>query len=187
MVENYNEILHNNETIELKNIILRRFRGSDAEGVLEYGSDEETLKHLIWSGVKDIHEARTQIYNYLLSRSGIYAIELKENSKCVGCIDIRLNIEHERAGFAYMLNPRYWGRGIMSEALGGVLKLCFDELHLNRVEGGHFTGNEASGRVMEKCGMVNEGIAREVFKARGVFRDEVRYGITRDEWMRRKS
>jgi len=185
MVDNYNEMLHDNETIELSTIILRRFRGGDAEDILEYASDEKTVKHLMWAGVKTIQEARASIYDYYLSRPGIYAIELKENAKCIGCIDIRLNTSHERAEFGYVLNRNYWGLGIMSAALEGVLALCFDKLGLNRVEAGYFTGNEASGRVMEKCGMVKEGVARKVLKVKGSFRDEVRYGITRDEWTER--
>jgi len=182
MQKNYNEILYENQLIELKTIILRRFRGSDAKDVLEYASDKEAMKHLIWTGADNIEEVKKTIYNNYLSRQGVFAIELKATGKCIGDIEIRLNESHERAVFAYVLNRNYWGRGIMSEALKAVLSLCFDKLELRRVEGGHFTGNEASGRVMEKCGMKKEGIAREVYKAHGVFRDEVRYAILKSEW-----
>lgn len=183
MKENYNEILHENQTIICESIILRKFKGTDAQDVLEYSSDEETVKHLIWAGAKTLEEAKESIYNNYLSAPGTFAIALKENDKCIGDISIKMNATHERAVFGYMLSRAYWGRGIMSEALNAVLTLCFDKLELHRVEGGHFTGNEASGRVMEKCGMVKEGVARGVYKAHGVFRDEVRYGILRSEWV----
>jgi len=182
MQKNYNEILYENQTIELKTITLRKFRGSDASDVLEYASDAQTMQHLIWTGANSLEEVKKTIHNNYLSRLGVFAITLNESGKCIGDIEIRLNEAHERAVFAYVLNRDYWGRGIMSEALNAILSLCFDKLELRRVEGGHFTGNEASGRVMEKCGMKKEGLAREVYKAHGVFRDEVRYAILKSEW-----
>ena len=42
-----------------------------------------------------------------MSRSGIYAIVLKSENKCIGCIDIRLVPEHEKATFGYCLNRNY--------------------------------------------------------------------------------
>jgi len=186
MVANYNEILHKNEKIELENLILRKFKDSDAEDFLEYVSDAKTLEYLGWEKPsQSIQDARNEIYNYALARPGIYAIEQKSNAKCIGEIGLALNIPNERATVSYLLNRKYWGRGIMSEALNALLKLCFEKLELNRVEADHFIGNEASGRVLEKCGLRKEGIARGVFKDKGVFRDEVRYGILRSEWMER--
>lgn len=50
----------------------------------------------------------------------------------------------------------------MTEALSAVLELCFEKLALNRVELTRYAGNEGSGRVMEKCGMIKAGIGRQV-------------------------
>jgi len=187
MVENYNEVLYNNEIIETKRLILRKFKVCDAKDLFEYGSDPAVLEYMVWPGFKSIEEARAGIYNNYLSKPGIYAIELKENAKCIGDIDLRITPEHEKVSVGYALNREYWGRGLMSEALKAVLELCFDKLEVNRVEAGHFAGNEASGRVMEKCGMVKEGIARQEFKVRGVFIDDVKYAVTRGEWVERKA
>ena len=46
----------------------------------------------------------------------------------------------------------------------------------------HYVGNEGSGKVMEKCGLRKEGYAVQEVKIKGVFRDVVHYGITKDEW-----
>lgn len=183
MVENYNEILYDNETIEAKNIILRKFKKSDAPDLLEYASDPQTLEYLVWPGLKTIEEAKASIYNYYWSRAGIYAIEFKENTKLIGCIDLRLNIPNEKANLGYVLNRSYWGKGLMREALAAIIEICFGKLELNRAEAGHFAGNEASGKVMEKCGMLKEGISVQSQKVKGVFRDEVHYGITKDRWI----
>ena len=183
MVKNYKEVLYNNETLFTPNLILRKFKKEDAPDVFEYGSDSETLEHLIWEGLKTIEDAKTSIFDHYLSRTGIFAIELKENKKCIGCIDFRLQPEHEKAGFGYVLNRQYWGKGYMTEALSAVLTLLFEELQLNRVEATHYTGNEGSGRVMAKCGMEFEGIGKSKEKIKGIFRDVVHYGITREQWL----
>ena len=182
MVNNYNEVLHNNATIETQRLILRKFEGGDAEDVLQWASDEQVLEYLIWEGAFTLEQARAGIYDYHLSRPGIWAIQLKEGGKCIGCIDLRLIPEHEKTEFGYALNRLYWDKGYATEALSAVLRLCFEKLELNRVEAGHFAGNEASGRVMEKAGMKKEGCFAKSQKIKGVFRDLVYYGITKDDY-----
>jgi len=181
MVKNYNEVLYDNETLHTKNLLLRKFKKDDAQDVFEYGSDAETLRYLFWSGIATVEEAKQAIVNVYWSRPGFFAIELK--GKCIGCIDIRLEPEHEKSGFGYVLNRQHWGKGYMTEALCAVLALCFAKLDLNRVESNHFAGNDGSGRVMEKCGMVMEGIGKQEAKAKGIFYDVVHYGITKERWL----
>ena len=178
----YDEILKQYPQIRTRRLLLRRFTLRDAADVLEYGSDSKTLKYLVWQGVRNLEEAAQSISGYYLAGQGIYAIELGENQKCIGCIDLRIDPEHEKTGFGYVLNRRYWGKGYMTETLGAILHLCFESLGLNRVESNHYRGNEASGAVMKKCGMKYEGTGIQEVKVKGVFRDVIHYGITRADW-----
>lgn len=187
MVYNYNEVLYDNETLEAETVILRKFKKSDAADVLEYGSDAETLRHLVWEGVKTAEEARAAITDYYWSAPGIFAIEHRESGKCIGCISLRLEPHHEKTSFGYVLNRQFWGRGYMTNALSAVLALCFLKLELNRVEATYFVGNEASGKVMQKCGMEFEGIGRGEVKVKGEFRDVAHYGVTRERWLAARS
>ena len=180
----YIEILTSNARIQTARLVLRPFMVNDKDDVFEYGSDPETLEHLIWEGVTTLNEAEKSIIGYLM-KPGVYALELKDTHKCIGGIDLRLDPEHEKAGFGYALNRKYWNQGYMTEALAGVICLCFGRLNLNRIEACHFTGNEGSGRVMQKCGMNWEGISIEGEKVKGVFRDVVHYGLTRGEWQKK--
>ncbi len=180
MVDNYAEVLNNCEMIHTKRLILRKFKTNDAKDVLEFGSDEQTLKYLAWDGIKTIEDAKATIVNYYQSSPGIYAIELKENKKCIGCFYLKLEPEHEKASFAYVLNRQYWSCGYMTEALTAVFKFCFEGLELNRIESNHYMGNEGSGRVMQKCGMKQEGIGKQEVKIKGIFHDVIHYGITKE-------
>ncbi len=70
----------------------------------------------------------------------------------------------------------------MSEALSVILNFGFSKLKLNRIEAIHYEGNTASGRVMEKCGMIYKG--RQIKKAnfKGCYHDVIHYDISRQEW-----
>ena len=48
----------------------------------------------------------------------------------------------------------------MTEALLLVKNFCLNEINVNRFQGGCCIENIASKKVMEKCGMIHEGILR---------------------------
>lgn len=182
MVENYQELLYDHETLDAERIRLRKFQKADADDLLAIASDEETVKYLKWKGVKTLEQAKQQIIEHYWPRQGIFAIELKENQKCIGAVSINLMPEHEKAGFGYMLNRCYWGKGYMTEALGTVIRFCFEQLDVSRVEASHYAGNEASGKVMQKCGMVFEGVGKREEIVKGEFRDVVHYALLKEDW-----
>ena len=182
MISNVKEVLYDNERIETERLILRKAKKSDANDMLEYASDEDTVKYLDWAGAKTLDELVKGIVDFHWSNPGIWAIELKEAHKCIGTIDVRIKPEHEKCEFGFVLNRNYWNKGYMTESLSTIIKLCFDRLELNRVEAFHYVGNEGSGRVMQKCGMIHEGVSEQGFKIKGVFRDVVRYGVTKEQW-----
>ncbi|QHQ63543.1 GNAT family N-acetyltransferase [Anaerocolumna sedimenticola] len=181
MKSNYNEIIRKNTELETNRLLLRKFNIKDKEAVLAYGSDSQTLKYLVWTGITDPNAAERVIMAYY-SKPGVYAVALKENDLCIGCIDIRIEPQHEKASFGYVLNRNYWNHGYMTEALTTILNFCFTKLELNRVEATHYMGNEGSGRVMKKNGMRLEGVAIEEVKIKGKFHDVVHYGITKAQW-----
>ncbi len=181
MKSNYNDIIRKTPVIQTNRLLLRKFTLKDKEAVLAYGSDEETLKYLVWPGITDLAAAEKVITVYY-AKTGVYALGLKDSNQCIGCIDIRIEPQHEKASFGYILHRDYWNNGYMTEALTAILELCFNELELNRVEATHYAGNEGSGKVMEKSGMKFEGVALQEVKIKGIFHDVVHYGITRSQW-----
>lgn len=46
VVKDYKKVLCDNEVFYAKNMVFRKFRESNAENLLEYASDKETLKYL---------------------------------------------------------------------------------------------------------------------------------------------
>lgn len=177
MIPDWERVLKDTEELEAERIILRRFSYKDVWDVLEYGSDEQTLEYLVWEGAKTLDEAKEAIDGYYVKTPGVFAISLKDGGKCIGCIDLRPIPEHDKASFGYVLNRLYWNRGYMTEALRTLLEFALQMLEINRVESTHYIGNGGSGRVMEKCGMIKEGVSPQEVKVKGVLHDVVHYGI----------
>ncbi len=76
----------------------------------------------------------------------------------------------------------WWGRGYMTEALRAVLRFAFQGLALPRVHASHFRSNPASGRVMQKAGMLQEGCLRQHVLKDGLPQDLVCHGMLRADF-----
>jgi ribosomal-protein-alanine N-acetyltransferase len=107
------------------------------------------------------------------------ALERKDDRALLGAIGLRVERDHARAEIGYWIGVPYWGQGYATEAARALIAYAFGELGLNRVYAYHFTGNPASGRVMEKAGMRLEGELRQHQRKGGEFRDSRLYGILR--------
>lgn len=112
-------------------------------------------------------------------------IELKSENKMIG--GITLNGADEFQGTArigFWLGKKYWGKGIMSEAVQKMLEFAFNELNLRRIEWEVFAGNNASEHMAKKFGFKFEGTKRKGgrSKATGKIHDEKKYGLLKEEW-----
>ena len=99
----------------------------------------------------------------------------------MGAIGLVVQPEHSRAALGYWIGVPYWGQGYATEAGREVVRYAFDELGLNRVYAFHFTRNPASGRVLQKIGMVYEGVRRAHTLKGSEYLDDEAYGILRDD------
>ena len=96
--------------------------------------------------------------------------------------------KNEKAIVGYCLSRKHWRKGIMPEALEEVLRYLFAEVGFQRIESSHAVPNPASGRVMEKCGLLYEGTFRKSFRllSTGEWVDIVHRAILREDYFARK-
>jgi ribosomal-protein-alanine N-acetyltransferase len=109
------------------------------------------------------------------------AIERRRDGVFLGAIGLVIKREHSRAALGYWVGVPYWGEGYATEASREVVRFAFAELRLNRVHAFHFTKNPASGRVLQKIGMVHEGVRRAHTLKGTEYLDDEAYGILRSE------
>jgi len=88
---------------------------------------------------------------------------------------------------AYELGQKWWNKGLMTEAVNKIIDFFISEVGFNRVYAGHAHENPASGKVMQKCGMLYEGTTRQtVICNNGTF-DSVNYAILAKDFNKRKN
>ena len=111
----------------------------------------------------------------------VYAITQAEDGLLVGAIETR-PVPDVHENFGYWIGASYWGRGYATAAARAVIALTFGYLDCERMTASHLVRNPASGRVMEKCGMM---MLQQVTRAhRGKEEPFCIRGITRDAWER---
>jgi [ribosomal protein S5]-alanine N-acetyltransferase len=103
----------------------------------------------------------------------------------IGAIGLVLKREHDRAEMGYWIGKEWWGHGYATEAARAVVGFAFERLRLNRVCAYHYARNPASGRVLEKVGMLPEGVQRGHIKKWGAYEDCVQYGVLKSDWAAR--
>ena len=111
-----------------------------------------------------------------------WAIVLKESESVIGSIAV-VDFKEDRCStdIGYCLGRRYWGHGIMPEALAAVMNYLFYTVGVNRIAACHDANNPKSGRVMQKAGMKFEGILRGAGKNNQGICDEVWYAALRSD------
>lgn len=68
----------------------------------------------------------------------------------------------------YWIGRPYWGRGLATEAVQGLVFWAGKRWGKRALTAGHFADNPASGRVLEKAGFLPTGEVRQLFsRARG--------------------
>lgn len=83
------------------------------------------------------------------------------------------------AEIGYWLGEKYWGRGIVSEAVRAVTDYAFATFDLCRVYAGVFEWNPASMRVLEKAGYEFECRMKKSVTKDGQTIDELMYAVVR--------
>ncbi len=87
------------------------------------------------------------------------------------------------ARVGYSLDREKEGRGLMSEALGLMVRYAFDVLRLKRLLAGYVPRNARSAKVLERAGFVREGYYREFLYLSGKWEDHVDTSLINPSWV----
>jgi ribosomal-protein-alanine N-acetyltransferase len=172
-------------TLLTDRLLLRPLTLQDAEAVFAYTSDPEVMRYLNFEAHRTMEDTRA----FLRSVTEGYAhgklvrgIVLRADGRLVGTCGLRISREHERGELGYWLHRDCWGRGLVPEAVGAVIRHAFEHERLQRIQARCAAENAASARVMEKAGMTYEGTLRRYERIGGELRDMRFYAILQDEW-----
>ncbi|CAG9938211.1 unnamed protein product [Clonostachys rosea f. rosea IK726] len=153
--------------LETERLLIRRYMLSDAPALAEIGNDPQVAIFMSdrFPNPYSVEDAETFIQN--------------------------LNPQHDPTSppeypttweVGYFLGRDFWGKGYATEAVSAWARWMFETWpELLRIEGGRYSSNPRSGRVMEKSGFVFEGVKRSAVVKDGVVLDELVYGLLRSD------
>ncbi len=177
-------------SLETDRLILRPFGKTDEDAVFricgekEIAANTRTIPHPYprAQAVKWI-EAQPEMWEN--GKAAVFAICLKSTRELVGAVGLEINEQDQNAELGYWIDKQHWGKGIGTEAAAEAIRFGFADLAVHKIHAHHITSNPASGRVMEKIGMVKEGLMRGHIRKWGRFYDVVFYGILNSDWQNR--
>lgn len=163
-------------TLHTPRLTMREMTSDDAESLFQLRSNEQAMRFLGRPLQKDISEAVGFIEkiraSFVQNEAIAWGISLHGQPNLIGNISFwKMDKENHRTEIGYMLHPDYWQQGIMNEAMTAALEYCFRVLNFHSIEANTDPENEASGRLLEKHGFVQEAYFRENLYFEGRFLD----------------
>ncbi|MEM1175852.1 MAG: GNAT family N-acetyltransferase [Pseudomonadota bacterium] len=176
-------------TLTTPRLVLRPFRREDASRVKRLAGEREVadatsqIPHPYEDGMAEQWIA-THDEAFAERKHATFALTLRDEGELVGACALSIDRQASRGELGYWIGKPYWHHGFATEAGRAVMAFGFEFLELNRIYARHLARNAPSGRVMEKLGMLKEGVARQDAVMWGEYEDVVSYGILRVDWLK---
>ncbi|MGE7950381.1 GNAT family N-acetyltransferase [Lysinibacillus xylanilyticus] len=166
-------------------LTLRPISLNDLEAMFNYASSENVARFVTWEPHKSFDDTKEFIElilnGYKQGKHLLWGIEYEQ--KLIGTIDfVSINDLHKFAEIGYVLSEEYWNQGITTEAAKKLIDYGFNELKLARIQARCFEENIGSQKVMEKSGMLYEGLLRKSMFVKGNHQNVKMYAIINNDY-----
>ena len=174
-------------TLTTERLTLRPFIADDAfdverlAGMREIADTTLTIPHPYPHGAAS-EWILTHTPAWEAGSAATFAVVETKSGRLVGVASLVLNRAHRRGELGYWIALDRWNQGYATESNRCLMDFGFEVLGLHRIEARHFIRNPASGRVMQKLGMRQEGIERESALKGDHYESLVVYSILEEEW-----
>jgi RimJ/RimL family protein N-acetyltransferase len=180
-------------TLTTERLVLRELKLDDARAVAIRAGDRRVARYLIavpspYPITLATRWISGRIAWWLQGRGVTLAIARRDApDELLGSVSLRRFARDRRAELGYWLGADAWGYGYATESAAALVDFGFADLELSRIYAHVLEGNAASCRVLDKLGMINEGIRRQHVRKGKKLLDVVLYGMLRDEWQQHRS
>ncbi|MBT3274455.1 MAG: GNAT family N-acetyltransferase [Spirochaetales bacterium] len=180
--------------IATERLLIREHEHTDIDDYHSWISDPDVMRYVAGFPRTDTkQESLASLTEAIKSRNEqlrvkyFVALTLKNTGEYIGSGGGMIKNRHGDTGImgiGYFLRKQYWGTGYGTEATRAWIDYNFVNLGVHKIEAGCDIDNEASERIMVKCGMKREGCLREHRYREGTWRDGLQYGILKSDWER---
>lgn len=177
--------------IDTARLVVRPVREADLPALLEVNSDEAVTALLPYARWTSLDDGRAWLERMAAIEAHGSATQLvvvdKAALRAIGtCLLFRFEEASARAELGYVLGRAHWGRGLMGEALAGLLDHAFTAMGLRRIEAEVDVRNRPSSRLLGRLGFTREGVLRQRWFTKGEARDMEMHGLLQNEWTTRR-
>ncbi|MFC7684965.1 GNAT family N-acetyltransferase [Ureibacillus sp. GCM10028918] len=178
--------------LENEVVQLRPVGREDVDDILNAAKYPEIWEHMSVSLLTK-EDVRNYVENAIKERdaniSYKFVIVDKAANQIIGStsfLDISENHKRVEIGSTW-IQPNYWRTNINTNCKYLLLKYCFEEMELNRVQIKTGHENHRSQKAIERLGASKEGILRNhMIRKEGKIRHTVMYSIIKEEWQQIK-
>ncbi len=173
--------------LETKRLFLREMRLEDAPALQLWQSCPAQWRHQAIEP-EEFADGAARIARYLEHRGAghqrrlfVYVAVLKSSGQIVGTAGLS-RFQPAIASLGLGVASSHGARGYGTELATRLLAYGFEDVGLHRISADVAIENLACIRVLEKAGMVREGIARDCIRAQGRWWTEAKYAMLRPDY-----
>ena len=177
--------------LETNRLFLRKIELSDVQSVFDHWlCDDRVMDNLIKGAHKSVSETIERVTeivsNYDSKEFCYWGIELKTSGELIGAIDL-FNVDNntENCEVGYSIGYKWWNKGYGTESLRAVIDFGFRHMNIHKISAAHNIDNPASGKIMLKNGMEQEGTIKHMIRnAKNHYKDCAVYGLLQEEYFK---
>ena len=174
------------DEIETPRLLLRLLQEADLPSLFDMNSDPEVtalLPYATWNSIADGKAWYDRMRGVEATGLALqFVVVSRPTNTAIGtCLLFRFDEASARVEVGYALGRKYWGQGLMREALVALLGCAFDSMRLRRVEAEVNTRNPASAALLARLGFTKEGLLRKRWVTKGHAEDVEVYGLLQGE------
>jgi len=153
---------------------LHSIKEVDEYNTLGIPENLEETRNVLRPIIENQNSTDKKLYSWIIVKN--------TSNHSIGLSGLNLTGDRFKMGEIYFkLLPAYWGKGYATETSRKLIEFGFNILKLHRIEAGVSTENIRSIKVLEKSGMICEGIRRKILPIRGEWKDNFHYAILEDD------
>ncbi len=164
------DVFENFPSFETERLVIRQFKETDFEEFVKWHNYRDIIYYGegLYNFKKNDKENFIKFFTKKVPRMfetkecGIWCIAKKDTGKSIGLIEVcRYDGYSDTAQIHYSLSKEERQKGYMTEAAKCMINWVFNTVEINRIYTYVIEKNEASARVLKRCGFQLEGIMRQ--------------------------
>lgn len=125
-----------------------------------------------------LRSCRAYVKSFEGSENLLWAIILRNSSEHIGNINAYYDRNNDLVDVGIMIGEkRFWSKGYGFEAFNAVCRYLIDSKNIRKVTAGTLSANKGMINIMERCGMVRDGIRKKHYLCEGIEVDMLYYAL----------